>query len=359
MKKKSFSGPAAVAPLKAAAQRQLCSAWELDATPFSWDNRWGMPLEAAAAGAFAGDDVMLPPNASIFAQARRWHRLHAFIRNVITLKLGLHNHGLLGVRQTPVNPKKPNGDKVVEWHPGIRALKDQDAERINKWKAANAEEIGRVVQDTWMSYLLLRNAVALWMKNGRLIIKYPEHCKFEDKYGVEKLTIKHNLTNSEVDALPGLTAKQRTALKLSQNLVLTHDHPLFFFKILKDEAVGMGFGWPDLATVFHVCALNESLLVGDRQLADAARTVYEQHKLGHEIKSGQHAGSPVHFMKETRAKALQKEIKSRKGHVQLATNFDHQIEIGAGRPKPEQYDTRRYAQVAAQLADWGCPTVRC
>ena len=109
-----------------------------------------MTLEVAAAGAFAGDDVMLPPNSSIFAQARRWHRLHGFIRNVITLKLGLHNHGLLGVRQTAVNPKKPNGEKVVEWHPGIRVLKDMDAERIGKWKAANAEEIGRVASVVMM-----------------------------------------------------------------------------------------------------------------------------------------------------------------------------------------------------------------
>ena len=40
MKKKAFQGPAAVAPLKAAAQRQLCSAWELDATPFVGQPVW-------------------------------------------------------------------------------------------------------------------------------------------------------------------------------------------------------------------------------------------------------------------------------------------------------------------------------
>jgi hypothetical protein len=72
-------------------QRQLCSAWELDSTSFAWDNRWGMPLEAAAVGAFAGDDVMPPPTSTIFQQARRWYRLHAFIRNVIHLKLGFFN----------------------------------------------------------------------------------------------------------------------------------------------------------------------------------------------------------------------------------------------------------------------------
>src|ERR1035441_4270888 len=77
---------------------QMCSAWELDSTSFAWDNRWGMPLEAAAVGAFAGDDVMRPPTSAIFQQSRRWYRLHAFIRNVIHVKLGFFNSGLLGER---------------------------------------------------------------------------------------------------------------------------------------------------------------------------------------------------------------------------------------------------------------------
>jgi hypothetical protein len=130
---------------------------------------------------------------------------------------------------------------------------------------------------------------------------------------------------------------------------------LFHFRVLKDEAVGMGLGWPDLITLFHVCSLEESLLVGDRQLADVCRTVYEQHLLGHEIKSGLHAGSPVHFINKPRAEATKKQIKSKKGHVQLATNFDHQIIFGAGRPDPKQYDALRYKAVAEQMAVWGMP----
>ena len=117
----------------------------------------------------------------------------------------------------------------------------------------------------------------------------------------------------------------------------------------------MGLGWPDMGTLFHACSLNESLLVGDRQLADACRSVYEQHLLGHEIKSGNHAGSPAHFMKKPRAEAVKKEIQSKKGHIQLATNFDHKIVMGAGRPEPAQFDTKRYAQVAEQMAVWGLP----
>ena len=336
-------------------QRALCSAWALDSTSFAWDNRWGMPLEAAATGAFAGDDVMQPPEPAVFQQARRWARLHAFIRNVLALRLGFYNYGLLGERLVPVNPKKPEGEQALVLHPGIRAVAEKDTDRVTKWKVENTEEISRVVTDAWTSYLLLRNAVALWRKTGRVILRQPETCGYSDVFGAEVLTIKHGLTDKQITEMPGLSAAERLALKSSAKLKLTHDDRLFFFKVLKDESVGMGFAWPDLATIFHACSLNESLLVGDRQLADACRTVYEQHKLGHEIKSGNHAGSPAHFVKQPRAEAVKKEITGKKGHIQMATNFDHEILIGAGRPNPNQFATERYKQVAEQLATWGMP----
>ena len=334
---------------------QMCSAWELDSTSFAWDNRWGMPLEAAAVGAFAGDDVMRPPTSAIFQQARRWYRLHAFIRNVIHLKLGFFNSGLLGERLVAVNPKKPDGDKKLEVHPGIRAVNEKDAEKIDKWKQANSDEIARVALDIWMSFLMLRNVICLWRKTGRVIIKPPESIGYSDEFGVETLTLRHGLTGEQIDGMPGLSKAEKALLKTTQNLKLTHDGNIFFFKVLKEEPVGMGLGWPDMGTLFHACSLNESLLVGDRQLADACRSVYEQHLLGHEIKSGNHAGSPAHFMKKPRAEAVKKEIQSKKGHIQLATNFDHKIVLGAGRPEPAQFDTKRYAQVGEQMEVWGLP----
>ena len=337
------------------APAQMCSAWELDSTSFAWDNRWGMPLEAAAVGAFAGDDVMQPPTPTIFQQARRWYRLHAFIRNVIHLKLGFFNHGLLGERLVPVNPKKPDGEKKLEVHPGIRAVATKDADKIDKWKQDNAEEIARVTIDCWMSFLMLRNVICLWRKSGRVIIRPPESVTYKDEFGQEELTIKHGLTGTQIDGMPGLSTAERNLLRSTQNLKLTHTNRIFFFKVLKEEPVGMGLGWPDLATLFHACSLNESLLVGDRQLADACRTIYEQHLLGHEIKGGPHAGSPAHFMKKVRSDAVKKEIQSKKGHIQLATNFDHKVLIGAGRPDPNQFDTARYKQVADQMAVWGLP----
>ncbi len=94
--------------------------WELDSMSFAWDNRWGMPLEAAAVGAFAGDDVMRAPTSAIFQQAPRRSRLVSIIGTVQQLRVGFYNFGLLGAVERPVNPKKRmakrNGNGI--WTPG-------------------------------------------------------------------------------------------------------------------------------------------------------------------------------------------------------------------------------------------------
>jgi hypothetical protein len=274
--------------------------------------------------------------------------------------VGFYNFGLLGEQLVPVNPKKPDGEKRLSVHPGIRAAASKDDERIERWKTQNAEEIARVAIDVWLSFIMLRNVVALWRRGGRVIIRPPESVHYSDTFGLEELKFKHGLTKEQIDTL-GLRKAEADYLKLNGDIKLTHEpdaggaSKLFSFSVLKEEPVGMGFGWPDLVTLFHACSLNESLLVGDRQLANACRSVYEQHKLGHEIRSGNHAGSPAHFMKRERGDAVKNQIKSKVGHVQLATNFDHEIVIGAGRPKPEMFDTKRYAQVAEQMVTWGMP----
>lgn len=226
--------------LRGTAAKHLCSAWELDSTSFAWDNRWGMPLEAAAGGAFAGDDVMRPPAPTIFQQARRWYRLHAFIRNIIHLKLGFYNYGLLGEQLVPVNPKKPDGEKRLVVHPGIRAAESKDDDRIERWKEKNTEEIARVAIDVWLGFIMLRNVVSLWRKNGRVIIKPPESVTYKDDFGIEELKLKHGLTDNQIDGMPGLSKAEKDRLRASKDLTLTHDDKQFYFKVLKEEPVGMG-----------------------------------------------------------------------------------------------------------------------
>jgi hypothetical protein len=333
--------------------RSLCSAWGLDATNFTWDNRWGVPMEAAAVGNFAGDDAMQPPKPAIFQQARRWTRMVPFIQRIHALKRGFMLYGLLGLQAVPKGKK---GEQVeYEWHPGIRAVDPKEKEALAEWKAKNAAEIQRVVFEVMRERQVTRNAVAVWQPQGRVILRPAETCVYEDEFGNETLTITTNLTVEKINALKISEKAKEELRKNPKKLKLTKDSAVFKFSVLKDEAVGQGFGWPDLAVLFHYCALEESLVVGDRQLADACRSVYEQHLLGHEIKSGQWAGSPAHFANKSRREGTIKEVKSNKGHKILATNFDHEIKIGAGRPLPNQYDALRYKAVAEHFAIWGAP----
>jgi len=336
----------------------MCSSWGLDATPFAWDNRWGVPLSATAAGMFGGDDTNQPPAADIFVQARRWWRMVAFIRKITALRLGFVFHGVLGqVEKTTAvtGGRKAELQTELEWHPGIRAVNAKDRDKLREWKRNHASEIQRVLLDIGREQLITRNVVCLWQPGGRVLVRPPEQCIYSDEFGTETLTIKLKLTPEQIKRLKISEAARAELLRSPRELKLTHESSVFEFSVMKEESVGMGFGWPDLATLFHVCSLEESLLVGDRQLAEACRTVYEQHALGHEIKSGPHAGSPAHFANVARREGTMKEVKEVKGKKLLITNFDHLIEIGAGRPEPNQYDAARYKAATEHMALWGVP----
>ena len=338
-----------------ATRNSMCSSWGLDGTNFTWDNRWGVPLEADAAGAFTGDDVSNPPKPAVFLQARRWTRMNPFVQRVQALRRGFLLHGLLGLLEVPKNLKGKKVELEYEWHPGIRAVEAKDRDALLEWKQKNAAEIQRVVVELTQERQITRNAVAVWMPNGRVLFYPAEKCSYRDLLGQEELTLFLNLTAEYIQKMNISEAAKRELLASPKRVVLTASSLAFKFRVLKDESVGMGFGWPDLAALFHYCALEESLVVGDRQLADACRLVYEQHKLGHEIKSGPHAGSPAHFANKTRREGTIKEAKSAKGHKLMVTNFDHEIVLGAGRPNPNQYDALRYKAVAEHLAIWGAP----
>lgn len=335
----------------------LCSTWGLDGTSFTWDNRWGAPQDGVlTAGGYGGDSTLGPPGGNVFVQSRRWGRVNPFVAKIINLRLAFIYHGLLGQVERPLDAKKPEGEMEVEWHPGIQAVDRKDRDVLKEWKRKNAGEIQRVFHDIGKERLTTRNVVALWQPaSGRVTVRPPEECSYTDKFGSENLTIRLNLTADEINKMNIAAAAKQELLKSPKTLTLTRQSAVFKFRVLKDELVGLGFGWPDLATLFHACSLDESLLVGDRQLADACRTVYEQHLLGHDIKSGPHAGSPAHFANEVRRKGTLKEVKETKGHKTLVTNFDHQIKIGAGRPETSQYDAARYKASAEHLALWGVP----
>ena len=119
--------------------------------------------------------------------------------------------------------------------------------------------------------------------------------------------------------------------------------------------MGSGFGIPTVAPLFVCAAQLQSLEVGDAQLAAACRVVMEQHLMGHEIRAGIHAGSKAHFWNITRAKAFEKSVKGKTGHLRVTTNFDHAVKQAANWPDAKVYAASRYDAGMNRMALWAMP----
>jgi hypothetical protein len=96
-----------------------------------------------------------------------------------------------------------------------------------------------------------------------------------------------------------------------------------------------------------------ALEAGDRLLGEECRVLLKQHRLGHEIRTGPHAGSSVHFIKKQRADEVEKRLKGKTGKVEITTNFDHQIEHVYLDPK--FFAANKYDGVERRLIWWSSP----
>jgi hypothetical protein len=163
----------------------------------------------------------------------------------------------------------------------------------------------------------------------------PERCEFSDLFGNEVLSINHGVSQEHVTTIGAFSrSEQREFASSPKELKLTHDNKVFGFDVLKRERLGSGFGIPTVAPLFVCAAQLQSLEVADQSLAAACRAVMEFHAMGHEIKSGIHAGSRSNMWNEGRAKAFEKMIVGKIGHFRVTGNFDHQVRQAANWPDP-------------------------
>lgn len=227
---------------------------------------------------------------------------------------------------------------------------------IKRWEENNRKMYRRYARDAWFEFLVLDNVVGLWRQQGGKppLVYPPEKCEFTDLFGFEVLKLRHDVSQEHVSTIGGFSRQETTEFsKLNNELRLDHKNKVFGFDILRRERVGNGFGVPTLKPIFVCCAQIKSLEVSDAQLSAACRLVYEQHKMGHEIKSGMHAGSKAHFWNEKRAKAFEDSVKGKTGHIKITTNFDHDIEWP--RPDPKHFEDKRYSAAINRLALWSMP----
>jgi len=266
-----------------------------------------------------------------FKKARYWFRENGFVRLILLLRHSFYNYGFHLVYR--------DGSPVDE-----------------AWFEDNEENILSYAHDGWREWLQLDNTIGLWRKsgNGRLLTKAPEDVDYKDDFGEEVLKFQHGMKREDI-LKSNLSQAEKARLLKSSEIELRHDDELFDFRVLKRERVGYGLASTGLRPVFLAASGQESLEVSDGLLGFACRNIYEQHQLGHEIKSGTFAGSPRHFIKKATAEAIKKELKGRFGKMLMVTNFDHKVIMGAGLPDPKQFAGSRYDGIFERMFMWAMP----
>jgi hypothetical protein len=303
--------------------------------------------------------VYQKPRSQVFYMTRNWFERQVFVRQIILLRFAIFNYGF---NLNGINPFMMPAKPEKEWSGETRRTHEWLSD---KWYGIPTHKlVAQFVRDAWMEWLIQDNVICIWRKrkSGSRPLVYPvEQCSYADDFGVERLAFAHGLSRSNVEGLK-LPRDESSALKQSRDVNLTKtgnesDSNLFDFEVVKRSRFGFGLAWPQIRTLFNTVGAWEALELADWQLCDALRTVYELHKIGHEIKNGPHAGSAAHFLTKKRADAVRKQIAHNQQTLaavkRLIVNFDHAVEYP--RPDPKNFSEVRFEGMFNRLLYWSMP----
>jgi len=271
----------------------------------------------------------------IFKKALRYRR-NWFVDSVLSVRQAFCNFGL-----------------------SIKAVQKADREKLKEFLESSAgvarlEQVSDYVDELWQEWLTCTNGISFWRNtSARPIVLDLSEVKYSDKFGTELLTIRHQLTTDQIRRLNGWTKAEKDRLLASQEVKIPADDPHFHFKVAKRAKLGAGLGWPRMYGVFETLNFIESLEVGDAIRAFVTRTVWEQHKMGHEIKQGNLSGSDKFHWKKGRSDAFINWVKGKSGHVRVTTNFDHEVTFPGQDPK--LFDAKRFDSAVTRLLWWSQP----
>lgn len=224
---------------------------------------------------------------------------------------------------------------------------------FDAWKERVADTLETLHGQVWYDWVTFQNVIvgqlpkADGFDNSPMVLA-PKDCLYTDRLGSRKLEYAHSLTADEVSKLPQSWRKAFEGGRLK-----FHEIPGARFDVLKEARLGDGLGPPAMWQVFHACLTASALAAADGSLAEAARRVIRQHKLGYEIRNGPMQGSPARHASPARIKAVRSDSEGRVGYREFADNFDHEIILHSVDPK--FFDAKRLATVEHRFLIWGAP----
>jgi hypothetical protein len=290
---------------------------------------------------------------ALFKRLRTMSDESAFLSAFLPLKLSFYNSGFA---ITP-GPLGKGGQKEIDaW-----LSKDYTTEAVYKdpgnqgeleveYNMTIGDAINRFVRDAWREFLLLDTVVSMWMDDGSAPTTLaPELCRYQDKLGVPVLYYTHGISGRDLDLL---SKEQQTRFRTNTELMLNPKEGEHY-KVLTRGLVGSGFVKPRLYSVLRTLGEIESKEIGYHGRAHQLRAATRQHKIGHEITNGYHAGKGTWFCNKKRADAALAAMKNRQGPHDLATNFDHEIIFSW--PDVALFDATAWKGTNMRLCNWGGP----
>lgn len=293
---------------------------------------------------------------SIFKRIRKMGEDSDFLSSYLKAKIAVYDYGFSITRGPQATAKE---DAVQEWlakeiTTEAEYTDTKTGEKLTvELHLTNAEAVRKFKDDVMREFFLLTNCVAMWLDDGPLPITLdPELCTYTETLGIPVLYYRHGLSVEQQKLLPD---EQKTRFAKNSEIMLNPEHGEHY-RVLKRGRVGSGFVKPEIFPILTTLGEVESKQAGYHALAYLTRGATRHHKLGHEIKQGNHAGKPHHFWNKKRGDAVIKDFKGRQGPHEFTSNFDHAIDYPW--PAPEVFDEVAWKGTNLRLRNWGGPVAQ-
>jgi hypothetical protein len=249
-------------------------------------------------------------------------------------------------------------DWVQAWV-NLRTLFFDDSLRITNGRARLDRGVERLIRrlnaDVWKEFLLQDSAVVFWMENGEGTLPKPivldgEACDYSNGLGGERLTVKlrkHKLQDYEKQ---GMDERWVRAYEQEGKITLDADKGEHF-RVLTRAKMTQGLGMPRLKAVYRLLGNLEGLQIADTSGATWHRDVIQHITAGHEIRNGDLAGRPDHFITKQIKDAIEKAMKTLRGAFRNVSNFD--VNFAYVFLDPKFFDASKYDGTLRQLDRWG------
>jgi hypothetical protein len=291
---------------------------------------------------------------SVFAKCRYYAQESSFLSSFLPLKLSILNYEFHVVPAGKDASKKNALKKLDEWlakqaDPLVKTITDpQTQEEIEiESNAKFGEQLAKFAKDAWSRFLLYDSVISMWLDDRDIALTLaPDVCTYSDKFAVETLKYQHGLTQAEIAQLLPEQAQRFARAEIFLN-PKEGEH----FKVLKQAAVGDGLGVPRLFSIFRLLGEVEDKEIGFARESFLLRNVTRFHQLGHEIKSGVHAGKSTYMWNPTRDKGVKDKFLNVEGVNDVTANFDHAIDFPW--PDLKRFDDLAWRGTDKRLNDWG------